>query len=104
VRLVAKPRRPRDGYSVCLSEAFDPRSRRWGALCIIRCDRAGEEKKSSLTVMWKSRSAQSIVNFLLAILMNHSELDRKPTDAIARIDTDKRSTSPPIGLRGALSA
>ncbi len=41
--------------------------------------------------------------FVFAIPLNHSEPDRKPADAIARIDIENRSP-PPIGLRGALSA
>ncbi len=50
------------------------------------------------------RSAQSIFISVHTIRLNHAEPDHKQTDLIARIDSENRSTSPPMGLRGHLSA
>ncbi len=53
---------------------------------------------------WLLRSAQSIIFSVHNIRLNHPEPDCKQTDLIARIDLENRSTSPPMGLRGHLSA
>ena len=51
------------------------------------------------------RSAQSIIFSVRKIHLNLPEPDRKQTDLISRIfDSENRSTSPPMGLRGHLSA
>jgi hypothetical protein len=55
-------------------------------------------------VVWLLRSAQSIIFSVHTIRLNHPAPDRKQTDLIARIDSGNRSTSPPMGLRGHLSA
>ena len=55
-------------------------------------------------VVWLLRSAQFIIFCVNTIRLNHPEPDRKQTDLIARIDSENRSTSPPMDLRGHLSA
>jgi hypothetical protein len=55
-------------------------------------------------VAWLLRSAQSIIFSVNSIRLNHAEPDRKQTELITRVDSENRSTSPPMGLRGHLSA